>query len=66
MSFYVPNFFFFFENRQQFNARAGQKKNTCFFGNVRPKSNVRAHLQQRKKPGGLFTKKPLKIVQMEG
>ena len=39
--------FVFFENRQQVNARAGQKKNTCFFfGNARPKSNARAHLKQ--------------------
>ena len=44
---------FFFENRQQFIARAGQKKNTCFFGNARPKSNARAHLKQRKKHSGL-------------
>ena len=58
--------FFFFLKICNNSMRAGQKKNTCFFGNVRPKSNVRAHLQQRKKPGGLFTKKPLKIVQMEG
>ena len=39
---------FFFENRQQFNARAGQKKTTCFLGNVRPESNARAYLKQRK------------------
>ena len=39
---------FFFENRQQFNARAGQKKHG-FFGNARPKSNALAHLKQRKK-----------------
>ena len=32
---------FFFENWQQLNVRAGQM---CFSGNVRPKSNVRAHL----------------------
>ena len=55
--FLFPEMFFsqcfFFENRQQFNARAGQKKNTCFFGNARPKSNARAHLKQRKKHSGL-------------
>ena len=45
----------FFENRQKFNARAGQKKNTCFFfGNAWPKSNARAHLKQRKKHSGLM------------
>ena len=42
----------FFENRQQSNARTGQKK-TCLFGNARPKSNARAHLKQRKKHRGL-------------
>ena len=31
----------FFGNRQQFNARAGQKKTHVFFGNARPKSNAR-------------------------
>ena len=36
----------FFENWQQLNVRAGEM---CFFVNVRPKSNVRAHLKQRKK-----------------
>ena len=40
---------FFFEKRQQFNARAGQKKRHVFFGNARPKSNACAHLKQRKK-----------------
>ena len=44
---------FFFGNRQQFNARAGQKENTCFFSNARPKSNARAHLKQKKKHSGL-------------
>ena len=52
-------FFFrmFFENRQQFNARAGQKKNThvFFFGNAQPKSIARAHLKQRKKHSGLMS-----------
>ena len=38
----------FLENRQH-DARAGQMKNTCFFGNAQPKSNARAHLKQRKK-----------------
>ena len=37
---------YFFENRQQSNTRAGQKKHT-FFGNALPKSNVCAHLKQR-------------------
>ena len=42
---------FFFENRQQFNARSGMKKTHVFFGNhgnARPKSNARAHLKRRK------------------
>ena len=39
----------FFENRQQVNARAGQKKTHVFFGNGRPKSTVHAHLKQRNK-----------------
>ena len=48
--FLSPEIDCFFGNRQQSHARAGQKKNTCFFGgNARPKSNVRAHLKQRKK-----------------
>ena len=33
--------------------RALGRKNTCFFGNVRPKSNARAHLKQREKHSGL-------------
>ena len=38
-----------FGNQEQFNARTGQKKNTCFsFGNARRKSNARAHLKQKK------------------
>ena len=50
MFFYLLKLTVFFGNRQQSHARAGQKKNTCFFwGNARPKSNVRAHLKQRKK-----------------
>ena len=27
----------------------GRKKNICFFGKARPKSNAHAHLKQRKK-----------------
>ena len=47
--FLSPDFFFFFGNQQQYNARAGQKKTTYFcFGNALPKSNARAHLKQRK------------------
>ena len=45
-------YLFYFGNRQQFNARAGQKKHV-FFGNARPKSNARAHLKQRKNNSGL-------------
>ena len=40
---------FFFENLQQFNARAGLKKHMFFVCNARPKSNARAHLKQREK-----------------
>ena len=47
---------FFSGNRQQSNARAGQKKNMFFFGNAQPKSNARAHLKQRKKHSGLSVK----------
>ena len=47
---------FFFENRQQFNARARQKKTHVFFVNAWPKSNARAHLKQRKKHSGLIHK----------
>ena len=35
----------------------GRKKHMFFFGNARPKSNVRAHLKQRKKHSGLRPKK---------
>ena len=42
--FYLPKLnVFFFENRQQFNVRAGQKKTHVFFGNARPKST--AHIK---------------------
>ena len=44
---YLPKLTVFFGNRQQSNARAGQKKYTCFFGNARPKSNARADLKQK-------------------
>ena len=47
--FYLPKLTVFLGNRQQSNARAGQKKTHVFFGNARPKSNARAHLKQRKK-----------------
>ena len=51
--FISRNLYFFFGNWQKSNARAGQQKNTCFFVNVRPKSNARAHLKQRKNHSGL-------------
>ena len=38
----------FFGRLQQSNACAGQKKTHVLFGNVRPRSNARAHLKQRK------------------
>ena len=50
---------FFLGNRQQSNARAGQKKPHVFFGNARPKSNARAHLKQRKKHSGLINQSKL-------
>ena len=47
MFFYLPKLTgFFFGNRQQSNERTGQKKTHVFFGNVRPKSNARAHLKK--------------------
>ena len=58
MFFLTTIFFFFFENRQNLNVRAEQKKTTWFLGNVRrPKSNARAHLKQRKKLSGLREKR---------
>ena len=54
MFFYLPKLTVFFGNRQQFNARAGQKKTHVFFGEIaQSKSNARAHLKQRKKHSGL-------------
>ena len=47
--FYLSKLPVFFGNQQQSNARAGQIKNTCFFGNALPESNARAHLKQSKK-----------------
>ena len=41
--FFIPqNCLFFFGNRQKFNARAGQKKNTCFFLVMRGLNLMRA------------------------
>ena len=41
MFFYLPKLTVFFsEIGNNKNARAGQKKNTFFFGNARPKSKV--------------------------
>ena len=55
MFFITRNLLVFDGNRQQSNARAGQKKNTCFLGgNALPKSNARAHLKQREKHSGLM------------
>ena len=48
MFFYLPKSTVVFGNRQQSNARAGQKKTHVFFGKARFKSNARAHLKQRK------------------
>ena len=47
MFFISRNKLFFVRNRQQSNARAGQK-NKFLFGKALPKSNARAHLKQRK------------------
>ena len=44
MFFLSPEINCFFGNRQQSNARAGQKKH-MFFGYALPKSNARAHLK---------------------
>ena len=41
------------ENRQQSNARAGQK-NYTWFGNAQPKCNALAHLEQRKNIVALY------------
>ena len=46
--FYLPKSTVLFENRQQSNARAVQKKTHVFFYNALPKSNARAHLKHRK------------------
>ena len=48
MFFYLPKLTVFFGNRQQSNARAGQKKQIVFFGIARPKSNAHAHLKRKK------------------
>ena len=43
MFFYLPKLTTIGNNRQQSNARAGQKKKThVFFGNARPKSDARS------------------------
>ena len=60
--FYPPKLVVFFGNRQQSNARAGQKKTHVFFSNARPKSNARAHVKQRKKHSGLMGLRPLLFV----
>ena len=44
----------FFEDREQFNAPAGQKKNTCFFGNARRVSSK----TEKKHSGLMFTWDP--------
>ena len=50
MFFFISrNLLGFLGNRQQSNVPAGQKEPPVFFGNAWPKSNVRAHLKQRKK-----------------
>ena len=60
MFFLTPEInYVFFGNRQQSNARAEQKKNTCFFGNALPKSNDRSHLIQRKKHSSLKRRRDL-------
>ena len=46
--------FFFFENRETIHCVRWAEKNTCFFGNVRLKSNAHAYLKQRKKHSGLM------------
>ena len=46
--FYLPKLTVFFGNRQQSNARAGQKETHVFFGNGRSKYITRAHLNREK------------------
>ena len=53
MFFYLPKLTIFLEIGNSL-MRALGRKNTCFFGNARPKSNARAHLKQRKKHSGLM------------
>ena len=49
MFFLSPEINRFFRDWPQYNARAGQKKTHFFLGDAQPKSNARAHLNQRKK-----------------
>ena len=62
MFFLSPEIDILFRNRQQSNARAGQRKTHVFFGDARPKSNARAHLKQRKKHSGLTFQMIIKFV----
>ena len=44
----------------------GRKKNTCFFGNVQPKTNARAHLKQWKKNIVALSHKARQIAWLAG
>ena len=47
--FYLPKFPFFLAISNNSMRALGRKKHMFFFGNARPKSNARAHLNQRQK-----------------
>ena len=47
--FIHQNKMFFFRKSATIQCARWAEKNHAFFGNVRPKSNLRAHLKQRKK-----------------
>ena len=53
--FLSPKLTVFLQNLQQSNARAGQKKNTCFFvmRSLHVLNLMRAYLKQRKKHGAV-------------
>ena len=52
MFFYLPNLLLFSEIGNNLLRALGRKK-PVFFGKAQPKSNARAHLEQRKKYSGL-------------
>ena len=50
---YLPKLTGFFRKSAKIQCARWAEKNTCFFGNARPKSNARAHIKQREKHSGL-------------